>query len=134
MALPENGKKISAWNAGTVDQNSYFLQAKSGATEKVSVDEIADYVGTSATFSGLNTTSKTPVGAINEVRGTILSSTLTAGSTSLTFTDASILADSMLAVYTLPEIFYNTLTASVGSVVLTFDAQAADVGVKLEVR
>ena len=134
MALPENGKKISAWDAGTVDQNSYFLQAKNGATEKVSVDEIADYVGTSATFSGLNTTSKTPVGAINEVRGTILSSTLTAGSTSLTFTDASILADSMLAVYTSPEIFYNTLTASVGSVVLTFDAQAADVGVKLEVR
>ncbi len=69
MALPENGKKISAWNAGTVDQNSYFLQAKSGATEKVSVDEIADYVGTSATFSGLETESKTPVGAINEVNG-----------------------------------------------------------------
>ena len=67
MALPENGKKISAWNAGTVDQNSYFLQAKNGATEKVSADEVADYVGTSATFSGLNTTSKTPVGAINEV-------------------------------------------------------------------
>lgn len=67
MALPENGKKISAWNAGTVDQNSYFLQAKSGATEKVSVDEIADYVGTSATFSRLETESKTPVGAINEV-------------------------------------------------------------------
>jgi hypothetical protein len=72
MALPENGKKISAWNAGTVDQNSYFLQAKSGATEKVSVDEIADYVGTSATFSGLETESKTPVGAINEVNGKIM--------------------------------------------------------------
>jgi len=72
MALPENGKKISAWNAGTVDQNSYFLQAKSGATEKVSVDEIADYVGTSATFSGLKTESKTPVGAINEVNGKIM--------------------------------------------------------------
>lgn len=134
MALPENGKKISAWNAGTVDQNSYFVQAKNGATEKVSADEVADYVGTSATFSGLTTTAKTPIGAINEVRGTILSSTLTTGSTSLTFNDASILADSMLAVYTSPEIFYNTLTASVGSVVLTFDAQAADVGVKLEVR
>jgi len=72
MALPENGKKISAWNAGTVDQNSYFLQAKNGATEKVSVDEIADYVGTSATFSGLKTESKTPVGAINEVNGKIM--------------------------------------------------------------
>jgi hypothetical protein len=72
MALPENGKKISAWNAGTVDQNSYFLQAKSGATEKVSADDVADYVNTSRIYNTLETESKTPVGAINEVNGKII--------------------------------------------------------------
>lgn len=96
MALPENGKKISAFTAGTVTQNSYFVQAKNGATEKVSADEIADYVGTSATFSGLNTTSKTPVGAINELNAgkltndyTSLTSATPASNDIIAFSDTS---------------------------------------------
>ena len=137
MALPENGKKISAWNAGTVDQNSYFLQAKGGATEKVSADEIADYVGSSATFSALNTTSKTPVGAINEVNGkfgVVLTGTLTAGATSITLSDASITATSTIEVYT--DIFgawLENMVVSTGSVVLTFEAQSANMAVKVRV-
>ena len=62
-------KKISAFTSGAVDQSSYFLQAKNGASSKVSAEDIGDFVNTSQTYSGLNTTAKTPVGAINEVNG-----------------------------------------------------------------
>jgi hypothetical protein len=127
-------KKISAFTAGTVDQSSYFLQAKNGASSKVSAEDIGDFVNTSQTYSGLNTTAKTPVGAINEVAGKKLPATLTAGSTSLTFTDSSILADSLISVYTEGGLLYNSITTTVGSVVLTFDEQATDVAVVLIVR
>ena len=127
-------KKISAWASGTVDQSSYFLQAKNGASSKVSAEDIGDFTNTSQTYSGLNTTAKTPVGAINEVAGKKLPATLTAGSTSLTFTDSAIKADSLISVYTEGGLLYNSITTAVGSVVLTFDEQATDVAVVLIVR
>jgi hypothetical protein len=67
--MADSDKKISAFTAGTVDQSSYFLQAKNGASSKVSAEDIGDFTNTSQTYSGLNTTAKTPVGAINEVNG-----------------------------------------------------------------
>jgi len=127
-------KKISAFTSGAVDQSSYFLQAKNGASSKVSAEDIGDFVNTSQTYSGLNTTAKTPVGAINEVAGKKLPATLTAGSTSLTFTDSSIKADSLISVYTEGGLLYNSITMTVGSVVLTFDEQASDVAVVVIVR
>lgn len=127
-------RKISALSAGTVDQSSYFLQANNGASSKVSAEDIGDFVNTSQTYSGLNTTAKTPVGAINEVAGKKLSNTLTAGSTTLTFTDSAITADSLILVFTEGGLLYNSITTAVGSVVLTFDEQASDVAVVLIVR
>ena len=127
-------KKISVFTAGTVDQSSYFLQAKNGASSKVSAEDIGDFTNTSQTYSGLNTTAKSVVGAINEVAGKKLSATLTAGSTSLTFTDSAIKADSLISVYTEGGLLYNSITTAVGSVVLTFDEQATDVAVVLIVR
>lgn len=70
--MADSDKKISAFTAGTVDQSSYFLQAKNGASSKVSAEDIGDFTNTSQTYSGLNTTAKTPVGAINEVNGKIM--------------------------------------------------------------
>ena len=67
--MADSDKKISAFTAGTVDQSSYFLQAKNGASSKVSAEDIGDFVNTSQTYSGLNTTAKSPIGAINEVNG-----------------------------------------------------------------
>ena len=127
-------KKISAFASGTVDQSSYFLQARNGESSKVSAEDIGDFVNTSQTYSGLNTTAKSPIGAINEVAGKKLPATLTAGSTSLTFTDSAIKADSLISVYAEGGLLYNSITTSVGSVVLTFDEQATDVAVALIVR
>jgi hypothetical protein len=128
-------KKISAFTAGTVDQSSYFLQANNGASSKVSAENIGDFVNRSQTYSGLDrTTAKSVVGAINEVAGKKLPATLTAGSTSLTFTDSAITADSLISVYTEGGLLYNSITTAVGSVVLTFDEQATDVAVVVIVR
>ena len=127
-------KKISVFSAGTVDQSSYFLQANNGASSKVSAEDIGDFINASQTYSGLNTTAKSVVGAINEVAGKKLPATLTAGSTSLTFTDSAITADSLISVYTEGGLLYNSITTAVGSVVLTFDEQATDVAVVLIVR
>ena len=128
-------KKISAYASGTVDQSSYFLQANSGASTKVSAEDIGDFVNTSQTYSGLDrTTAKSVVGAINEVAGKKLTATLTAGTTSLTFTDSTITADSLISVYTEGGLLYDSITTAVGSVVLTFDEQASNVAVALIVR
>lgn len=132
--MADSDKKISAFASGTVDQSSYFLQANNGASSKVSVEDIGDFVNASQTYSGLNTTAKTPVEAINEVAGKKLPATLTAGSTSLTFTDSAIKADSLIYVFTEGGLLFNTITPSVGSVVLTFDEQATDVAVTIIVR
>lgn len=60
-----------------------------------------------------------------------LTGTLTAGQTSITFTSESILADSFIDVYTDADIDYVTRTATVGSLVLTYDVQQSDVTVKV---
>ena len=132
--MADSDKKISAFTAGTVDQSSYFLQANNGASSKVSAEDIGDFVNASQTYSGLNTTAKTPIGAINEVAGKKLPATLTAGSTSLTFTDSAITADSLISVFTEGGLLYNSITTAVGSVDLTFDEQATDVAVAILVR
>jgi hypothetical protein len=133
--MADSDKKISAFTAGAVDQSSYFLQAKNGASSKVSAEDIGDFTNTSQTYSGLDrTTAKSVVGAINEVAGKKLPAILTAGSTSLTFTDSSIKADSLIFVFTEGGLLYNSITTAVGSVVLTFDEQATDVAVVVIVR
>ena len=64
----------------------------------------------------------------------ILSAKLTAGATSITISDASITADCMILPYFQPEVYYNSLTPSDGSVTLTFDEQSVDINIKLEVK
>ena len=67
--------------------------------------------------------------------GTVLTGTLTAGSTTLTFTDSSISSSSLLDVYTdTYGVNPKTMSQSGTSVVLTFKAQASNVGVKLVVK
>ena len=72
IPTPEQGKPILDFSAGTFDGNSNLIQSRNGATEHVNGDDVADYVNTSRIYNGLNTTSKTPVGAINEVNGKII--------------------------------------------------------------
>ena len=130
-------KRIIDLDAGSVNQHSWFEQVdtENGKSEKVSAEDIGDFTNTSQTYSGLDrTTAKSVVGAINEVAGKKLSATLTAGSTSLTFTDSSIVDTSLIYVFTEGGLLYNSITTAVGSVVLTFDEQASDVDVVLIVR
>jgi len=102
---------------------------------KVTSSELADYLLNQIQFATrLDTTHKTVFGAINEVAGKELPATLTAGSTSLTFTDSAIKADSLILVFAEGGLLYNSITTAVGSVVLTFDEQATDVAVTILVR
>lgn len=67
IPTPEQGKPILDFSAGTFDGNSNLFQSRNGATEHVNGDDVADYVNTSRIYNGLETSSKTPVGAINEI-------------------------------------------------------------------
>ena len=67
IPTPEQGKPILDFSAGVFDGNSNLFQSRNGATEHVSGDDVADYVNTSRIYNGLETESKIPVGAINEV-------------------------------------------------------------------
>lgn len=85
--------------------------------------------------SDLFTTDKTIVGAINEVRGVILTSTLTAGSTTLTISDNSITTDSTIDIYTNTyRVSPSDVSVIAGSITLTFSAQANDINVKVVIK
>lgn len=72
--------------------------------------------------------------ALKEALGTVLTGTLAAGATTLTFTDAAITDDSMIDIYTnKADVTPSAATQSGNTLTLTFDAQAADVGVKVRV-
>lgn len=64
--------------------------------------------------------------------GAVLTQTLTAGSTTLTFTNGAILSNSRISVFA--PVWYSDIVASIGEVELTFPAQASDITVVVEVR
>ena len=71
---------------------------------------------------------------INEVRGTFVTGTLTAGSTSITLSDASITTTSTIDIYTSTfGIQPTNAVVATGSITLTFLAQASDITVKVRV-
>lgn len=91
-------------------------------------------------FANLTTTAKTIQGAINELKGsggaawTDITGTLTAGQTSLTLQNVAITESSTIDYYT--DIFGVSPTNAVvtsGQIVLTFEAQSSDLGVKVRV-
>lgn len=85
--------------------------------------------------SDLNTTDKAIIGAINEIRGTILTATLTAGSTTLTISDNSITTDSTIDIYTNTYgVSPSNVSVTAGSITLTFSAQANDIDVKVVIK
>ena len=86
----------------------------------------------------LNTTSKSVIGAINELNGKVyqveVSGTLFAGSTSIGFLDAAITTSSVIDIYTDKYgVSPDSVTVSTGRVDMTFSAQASDLGVKVRV-
>lgn len=83
----------------------------------------------------LQTAAKTIFGAINEVAGIVLSGTLTAGQTSITFTNAAISASSTLANLWISVfgVYPTNIVITDGSITLTFESQASDLGVKVRI-
>ena len=63
--------------------------------------------------------------------GLVISQTLTAGQTSITFSNAAILATSFISVAS--EAWYESVSQTTGSVTLTFPAQASDMLVQIMV-
>ena len=110
-------------------------QSDTGYRSKVTrVDTIAKKVVKETDYSDLQTTSKNPIGAINEVRGTFVTGTLTAGSTSITLSDASITTSSTIDIYVSTfGIQPTNAVVATGSITLTFLAQASDISVKVRV-
>ena len=60
-----------------------------------------------------------------------LTATLTAGQTTLTFTDASIVSTSLVKLFSAEELDYESATSTTGSVTFTFEAQSSDVSFTL---
>lgn len=90
--------------------------------------KLANYYTKSQTYT------KSEVDALIPTQ-TILTDTLTAGNTTLTFTDSSILTSSLIDVYT--DTFGvnpTNMTSSTGELILTFPAQTDDVDVKVVIR
>lgn len=83
----------------------------------------------------LQTAAKTIFGAINEVAGIVISGTLTAGQTSITFTNAAITASSTLANLWISVfgVYPTNIVITDGSITLTFESQSSDIGVKVRI-
>lgn len=104
------------------------------ASKKHSMAVIANHVASDVNYPALLTTAKTLVAALNEVGGKMLTGTLVAGNTSLVLSDAAITTSSMIDIYTdTYGMNPSAVTVVTGSITLTFDAQAADVAVKVRV-
>ena len=101
----------------------------------------ADHVAYDNTVSGLTATNVQA--AIDEVNAkiptgpsgsyakapTVVSGTLTAGQTSVVLSNAAIVATSYVDIYTADGTAYTGISQAVGSVTVTFEAQAADLAV-----
>lgn len=82
------------------------------------------------------TTAKTIIGALNEITFKEVSATLLAGTTTVTVSDALITSSSMIDVWVDSDtpIPYESIVATTGSVTITFEAQSADLPVKVRFK
>lgn len=131
VQTPEQGKPITDFIAGVFDGLSLLFQSRNGAAGKVSGDDVANYVVNSKVYSSVGNCS------IVEAIGKPIDGELTAGQTTVTFSDASIKTTSIIDVY-VDDAFLGVvpkaISASTGSVTLTFDVQSANMPVLIIVR
>lgn len=112
------------------------LQAASGyESYKITAGNVANQFMTAYSFNGLNTNSKNVVGSINEVKGKEVTGTLLAGATTITLQDAAITTTSTIDIYT--DVFGispESVVVATGEITITFEEQAADLGVKVVIK
>lgn len=137
LTLAPDVETTDLFEIAQADQSS----ASGYKSYKQTLSNVADAIAKDITQNTLNTTNKTIVGGINEVAQsvggltTVLSATLEAGETELTFTNASILSTSMLDLFAEDVIIAPTEvdTSVANTVTYTFDEQEDDVDFKLRV-
>lgn len=111
-------------------------QSTSGyASKKITSENVGNQLLTAYNFNALNTTSKNVIGAVNELKGTELTAVLSAGSTTVTISNAAILTTSTIDIYVdkygiSPE----DVTVTTGQIVLTFAEQTSDLNIKVVIR
>lgn len=106
-----------------------------GGSNPIEADDVAyDNTTSGLTASNVQAAIDEVVAAIPGAGYVLVTGTLTAGQTSVTLSDASILATSYIDVYTDGGVPYVSAVQSVGSVVLTFAEQASNLAVAVVVR
>lgn len=141
--MAELDRSLSQMDATTtIPTGSLFFvsvedqQSASGyASKKITSENVGNQLLTAYNYNALNTASKNVIGAVNELKGKELTSVLTAGSTTVTISDAAITTSSTIDIYTdkfgiSPE----DATVTTGQIVLTFPEQASDLNVKVVIR
>lgn len=111
------------------------IYAMIGGGSSVTADVVSyDNTGSGLSANNVQDALDEIVSAIPGAGYTLVTGTLTAGQTSVTLSDASILASSYIDVYTDGGVPYVSAVQSVGSVALTFEVQASDLAVSVVVR
>ena len=138
-----NWKKISelpstAFNGGSILITQDVVSgAPTNLTHTLSETAVALFDSFSYTQADLETVSKIPVQAVAEImqnmNGKVLTGTLEAGDTSITFTDTVITTSMSYDYYTSNHCEPTSVTVSSGQVVYTFEEQEEDVTVKVVV-
>ncbi len=117
----------------TTPSDGQFLKYNSSDSEWQNVTVIDDSTTSASKVWSSNKTNSEL--SSKEDAPTILTSTLTSGSTSLTFSNAAVTTTAMYDVYVDKYGLTPTdITITTGQAVLTFEAQSADVSVKLVIR
>lgn len=141
--MAELDRSLSQMDATTtIPTGSLFFvsvedqQSTSGyASKKITSENVGNQLLTAYNFNSLNTTSKNVIGAVNELKGTELTAVLSAGSTTVTISNAAILTTSTIDIYVdkygiSPE----DVTVTTGQIVLTFAEQENNLNVKVVIR
>ena len=128
LTTPTNGQALIYDSANSKWINS---NVPSGSS---TLDGLTDVTITSATSGQVLSYNGTAwVNTANALPWIDVTGTLTAGSTSITLSDASITTSSTIEVFTDADVDYNSISVTTGSVTITFDAQASNMGVKVRV-
>ena len=141
--MAELDRSLSQMDAATtIPTGSLFFvsvedqQSTSGyASKKITSENVGNQLLTAYNYNALNTSSKNVIGAVNELKGTELTAVLSAGSTTVTISNAAILTTSTVDIYT--DVFGvnpEGVTVTTGQIVLTFPEQASDLNVKVVIR
>lgn len=124
MGTLGTGGTIESLPTASADNYGYYYVVITDGTYAGQAMKAGD-----TTFS--NGTSWVLVPSADEPTPIVISDILTAGSTTLTFSNSAITADSLIDVYA--DVWYSNSIQSAGSVVLTFPVQASDMVVKIRV-